>query len=84
MTSLNQGLSSLATGGGKMRDPGNEVGPAGVTLKHATILRNFLQVPLLEKILSLKSRRRPNFLCCVEPLETERDFLTILGLSSRS
>ena len=25
MTSPNQGLSSLAPGGGKMRDPGNEV-----------------------------------------------------------
>ena len=25
MTRLNQGLSSLAPGGGKMRDPGNEV-----------------------------------------------------------
>ena len=28
MTSLNQGLSLLAPGGGKMRDPGNEVGCA--------------------------------------------------------
>ena len=37
---------------------------AAVTLKHATILRDFLEVPLLEKILSLKSRESPFFLHC--------------------
>ena len=30
MTSVCQGLSSLAPGGSKMRDPGNEVGYFGV------------------------------------------------------
>ena len=34
MTRPNQGLSSLAPGGGKMRDPGNEVAKSEIHMKH--------------------------------------------------
>ena len=39
MTSVCQGLSSLASGGGKMRDPGNEAGagPLGTRMERALL-----------------------------------------------